>query len=938
MADEQGTDVNETRTHAIEEQTEDMTEPTPKPTTDEPQAAPIAAGDEGADLIKSWETGTYETDPPNLPSDEAATPLAQAGVQDAPELPIEPVKKTPRKRSTRAANDTPESVAAWTGQGDEAGAQPAAEAQPAEEAPARPARAANRRTKQAQTEPEAPAAAPAAAVAETAPEPVSPGPAPTERERGGERQRPAARAEEQEVTPTFEDLGLSGALLKSIKDVGYEEPTPIQLRVIPVLLAGHDVIAQAQTGSGKTAAFGLPIIEAIDPRDRHVQAIILCPTRELAIQVAEALHKYGRHKEVETLPIYGGQAYERQFRGLQRGVQIVVGTPGRVMDHMRRGTLRLADIKFFVLDEADEMLDMGFIEDIEWILEQVPAERQTALFSATMPARIVDLAARYLRDPQRISVAGRQMTVPETTQSYYEVPRARKVDALTRILDAETPQSTMIFCRTKHGVDELGEALMARGYAVETLHGDLSQAQRDRVMRRFRGGQADVLIATDVAARGLDIPDVSHVINYDIPESAEAYVHRIGRTGRAGKAGQAITLIGAREVRWLRQIERVIKARIEAKRLPTAADVAERRREVMRTQIEQVLIEEDGYTPYLDVIEALTDNHDASEIAAAILKLYAEETGRAATPEQKEDDIATYSAAVATAGRGEGGMTRLFINIGRNQGVRPQDFVGAIANEAGIPGRSIGAIDLFDTYSFVDVPTAAHQQVIDALQTTRIKGRPVNAEVAQPGGRPGGDGGRDDRGGGFARGAPGERRDGGFRGRDDRGGFSRGAPGRDRDDRGGYAQRSAGPRRFDRDDRDGFAERAPGPRRDRDDRFAPAAPGPRDDRGFAPRFREDRGDRPFPPRADREDRGGPPPFDRRDRDDRGGFAAPRRFDRDRDDRGGFRDDRGGPPRYGGRREDGPAGPRPFRDRDRDDRGFDNRPPRRDDDRRFRDRE
>jgi ATP-dependent RNA helicase DeaD len=317
--------------------------------------------------------------------------------------------------------------------------------------------------------------------------------------------------------PTFEELGLGPALLKAIKDVGYEAPTPIQIETMPVLLRGQDLIAQAQTGSGKTAAFGLPIIEAIDSRRRAVQALILAPTRELAIQVAEALHKYGRHKGIETLPIYGGQPYERQFRGLQRGAQIVVGTPGRVMDHMRRGTLDLSDVRFFVLDEADEMLDMGFIEDIEWILSQAPEERQTALFSATIPPRIADLAARYLREPQRITIAGKQMTVPQVRQSSFEVPRARKADALTRILDAETPQSAMIFCRTKVGVDELGEALMARGYAVETLHGDLSQAQRDRVMRRFRAGQADILIATDVAARGLDIPDVSHVINYDVP-------------------------------------------------------------------------------------------------------------------------------------------------------------------------------------------------------------------------------------------------------------------------------------------------------------------------------------------------------------------------------------------------------------------------------------
>jgi len=639
---------------------------------------------------------------------------------------------------------------------------------------------------------------------------------------------PPAPEPEDDLAPTFEDLGLSGALLRSIRDVGYEAPTPIQLQTIPVLLGGRDVIAQAQTGSGKTAAFGLPIIEAIQTRPRRVQALILCPTRELAIQVSEALHKYGRHKEVETLPIYGGQPYERQFRGLQRGVQIVVGTPGRVMDHMRRGTLNLDEIRFFVLDEADEMLDMGFVEDIEWILEHAPADRQTALFSATMPPRIASLAQRYMRDPARITVAGKQMTVPETRQAYYEVPRARKADALTRILDAETPTSAMIFCRTKVGVDELGEALLARGYAVETLHGDLSQVQRDRVMRRFRSGQADTLVATDVAARGLDIPDVSHVVNYDIPESAEAYVHRIGRTGRAGRAGIAITLVTPKEVRWLRQIERIIRARIEPRRLPTLADVAERRREALKQQVLQVLTHEDGYRQYLETVTDLADEHDAVEVAAAVLKLYADETGRA-TPEQEEDDLATLSAA--TRGRGETGMVRLFINVGRNQNVRPQDFVGAIANEAGIPGRSIGAIDILDAYSFVDVPQEFVDRVLTALQTTRIKGRPVNAEIARPDAAPGGD---RDRGGprGDFRGGHGDGRGERGRGFDGDRGFDRG-PRRD------------GPPRFQRDgDRGG--DRAPA--------GGSAAP-PR----FA-RDRDDRGPRPAPPGGRRFDRTGPRSF------------------------------------------------------------------------------
>ena len=596
------------------------------------------------------------------------------------------------------------------------------------------------------SEPVAEATPPSPAPPPAAPPPAAPAPTvSTPSQQQGSGDAPAMAATDAEYQPTFEDLGLSGALLRSIRDVGYEEPTPIQTRTLPVLLDGHDLIAQAQTGSGKTAAFGLPIIETVDPRLKQVQALILCPTRELAIQVSEALHKYGRHKEVETLPIYGGQPYERQFRGLQRGVQIVVGTPGRVMDHMRRNTLNLDALRFFVLDEADEMLDMGFIEDIEWILEHAPADRQTALFSATMPPRIADLARRYLKEPRRISVTGKQMTVSETEQSFYEVPRARKVDALTRILDAESPASAMIFCRTKIGVDELGEALLARGYTVETLHGDLSQAQRDRVMRRFRGGQADILIATDVAARGLDIPEVSHVINYDPPESAEAYVHRIGRTGRAGRAGAAITLVSPREVRWLRQIERTTRARIEGRRLPTVADVAERRREMLKQQVRDILNRPDEWSQYVDTIDDLAEERDAVDIAAALLKLYADETGRG-TPDPVADDIATFSAAAAPQARGEAGMVRLFLYLGRNQNIRPQDIVGAIANEAGIPGRAIGAIDILDTYTFVDIPSEFVERVLTAMQTSSIKGRRVNIEVAQA--AAGGGGPRGPRGGG----------------------------------------------------------------------------------------------------------------------------------------------------------------------------------------------
>ena len=398
-----------------------------------------------------------------------------------------------------------------------------------------------------------------------------------------------------------------------------------------------------------------------------------------------------------------------------------------------------------------------------------------------MPSRIVELAKTHMNNPERLTVQGKQMTVPATNQTYYEIPRSRKTDALTRILDAEGPPSAMIFSRTKLGVDELGESLMARGFAVETLHGDLSQAQRDRVMRRFRSGQADILIATDVAARGLDMPDVTHVVNYDVPESAETYVHRIGRTGRAGKRGEAITLVTPKETRWLRQIERIIKAKIEPRRLPTLADVADRRRDAMKLEVLEALKDESAFQTYVQAIDDLSEDHEATAIAAAILKLYADQTGRGLSSEATEDDLAAITQAAVSrqerfdrdrreggrdggfqreGGRDGGreggrfergqepGMTRLFLNIGRNFNVRPQDIVGAIANEAGIPGRSIGAIDILDTYSFVDIPSQFVDQVIDAVTSSGIKGRNVNAERAQPGaGRNRDQGGGGDRGG-----------------------------------------------------------------------------------------------------------------------------------------------------------------------------------------------
>ncbi|GAC1437826.1 MAG: hypothetical protein NVSMB65_12140 [Chloroflexota bacterium] len=400
----------------------------------------------------------------------------------------------------------------------------------------------------------------------------------------------------------FTELGLSPEILRAVVEVGYEETTPIQEQSIPLLLAGRDIIAQAQTGTGKTAAFALPLLERVDAAQRHPQVLVLAPTRELVVQVAGAVHKLGRYRGVTVAPIYGGQPIERQFRALRHGVHIIVGTPGRLMDHMRRETLSLAQVTTVILDEADEMLNMGFIEDIEFILAQAPADRQTALFSATMPARITALARKYMREPVRVTIEGERLTVAQTRQTYFEVREREKLDALTRILDYETPESVIIFCARKSDVDELGEALLGRGYAAETLHGDLSQVQRDRVMRRFREGAAEVLVATDVAARGLDVAGVSHVINYDIPWDPESYVHRIGRTGRAGRKGEAITLVTPRERRLLSIIERHINKRLKPARLPSMADIAARRRERFRGRILET-IEEGSLDSYLAMVD-----------------------------------------------------------------------------------------------------------------------------------------------------------------------------------------------------------------------------------------------------------------------------------------------------------------------------------------------
>ena len=527
---------------------------------------------------------------------------------------------------------------------------------------------------------------------------------------------------------TFADLGLRDELLRALSVLGYEEPTPIQREAIPHLLAGRDVLGQAATGTGKTAAFALPLLQRlrVDART-HPIALVLVPTRELCMQVSEALHKYGRELGARVLPIYGGQPIGRQLKALERGVDVVVATPGRALDHIARGTLHLDTLQAVVLDEADEMLDMGFADDIEAILADTPADRQTVLFSATMPARIATLSRKHLRDPIRIEIAREQAGAehpPLVHQRAYIVARAHKAAALGRVLDVEAPEAALVFCRTRHEVDQLTETLNGRGYRAEALHGGMDQAQRDRVMGRLRSGTADLLVATDVAARGLDVEHLSHVINYDVPSAPDAYVHRIGRVGRAGREGVAITLAEPREHRMLKTIERVTRQRITMEKVPTVADLRARRLELTRAALQASLVGDD-VEPYRVVVETLTDEFDLMEIALAAVKLAHEAT----TGGLDSEEIPEAAPRAAEGGpkrqpqRSGSGMARLWIGSGRVAGIRPKDLVGAIAGESGLSGRDIGAIEITDRFSLVEVPEAAAEEVLAALRRSTIKGR-----------------------------------------------------------------------------------------------------------------------------------------------------------------------------------------------------------------------
>jgi ATP-dependent RNA helicase DeaD len=542
--------------------------------------------------------------------------------------------------------------------------------------------------------------------------------------------------------PTFDDLGLRPELLRALAALGYEEPTPIQQEAIPPLVEGRDLLGQAATGTGKTAAFALPVLQRLEAHrsDRAPAALILVPTRELAVQVSEALHRYGKELGARVLPVYGGAPIGRQLRSLEFGVDAVVATPGRALDLVNRGALQLGEVATVVLDEADEMLDMGFAEDLEAILDETPETRQTVLFSATMPRRLDALARRHLRDPVRITI-GREKAAPgeapRVRQTAYVVPRAAKPAALGRILDVEAPAAAIVFCRTREEVDTLAETLNGRGYRAEALHGGMSQEQRDRVMGRLRGGTADLLVATDVAARGLDIEQLTHVVNYDVPSAPESYVHRIGRVGRAGREGVAITLAEPREHRMLKTIERVAGAPIAIQTVPTVADLRNRRLQLTQAALRESLLTDD-LDRFRVVVETLTDEFDLMEVALAAVKL-AHEAGGGVDDDEEIPQVAfrqDRDGGRPPAGRGAGGRddrpprrvpggsaARLFVGAGRDAGIRPGDLVGAITGETGLTGRDIGSIEIHQRFSLVEVPEPAAEEVVSALRATMIKGR-----------------------------------------------------------------------------------------------------------------------------------------------------------------------------------------------------------------------
>ena len=526
-------------------------------------------------------------------------------------------------------------------------------------------------------------------------------------------------------TVRFEEMGLSEEIQKAVRYMGFEEASPIQAKAIPAMISGIDLIGQAQTGTGKTAAFGIPLLEKVDPKLKKLQAIVLCPTRELAIQVADEIRNLSRYMHgIKVLPIYGGQDIVKQIRSLKSGTQIVIGTPGRVMDHMRRKTMKLDFVHTVVLDEADEMLNMGFREDIEFVLSGVPEERQTVLFSATMPKPIMEITKKFQNNAKVIKVTKKELTVPNIEQYYYDVKPKKKEEVLSRLLDIYSPRLSVVFCNTKKQVDLLVNALLGRGYFAAGLHGDMKQEQRDRVMQGFRTGKTEILVATDVAARGIDVDEVEAVFNYDLPQDDEYYVHRIGRTGRAGREGRAFSFVSGKEVYKLKEIQRYCKTKIYAQKVPSLNDVANTKMENILDDVERV-IEQEDLDMMINAIEERVNNSEftAMDMAAAFLKICCGMTEDNKNTEENDWEF-------GDTGAGEDGMVRLFINIGKNQRVRPGDILGAIAGESGMDGKLIGTIDMYDKYTFVEVPREYAREVLNAMKNVKIKGKTVAVEPA----------------------------------------------------------------------------------------------------------------------------------------------------------------------------------------------------------------
>ena len=543
-------------------------------------------------------------------------------------------------------------------------------------------------------------------------------------------------------TPPFSDLGLPEPLLAAIEDLGFERPSPIQALSIPPALAGKDILGLSATGSGKTAAFALPALAMIDVKDSHPQVLIVCPTRELAVQVCEEVHRLGaKLRGLHATPVYGGAPMDRQLRALRDGAQVVVGTPGRLLDHLRRGSFDPSRIRMAVLDEADRMLDMGFKDEMDELLAALPEERQTLFFSATMSREVERLIKSFGRDPEIVEIQQKSRTVSTVEQSYFEVRQRSKVEVLSRILDMNPPRLGIIFCNTKRSVDECTEDLVNRGYAADRLHGDITQQMRERVLKRFREGKVELLVATDVAARGLDIDEIDIVFNYDLPADPEDYVHRIGRTGRAGRSGRAVSFVFGREIYRLQTIERYTRQVIQRERIPSVEQVEGRRADLIFESLKERL-ESGDFETYQDSIDRLLDQgHTPTDIACALATMLREASGREGTPIQEDREPERPAKRETTRGprdergakparkfeRGplpqEEGMSRLFISLGKNQGILPKDIVGMMYREAGLPDGSLGRITLFPKHTLVDVPSDYADEAIRKTRQSKLRGK-----------------------------------------------------------------------------------------------------------------------------------------------------------------------------------------------------------------------